>query len=261
MTNDIHKWLVDHPIWLGLIVNVVVGLPFLLAGIYWKFIITFFRVPPQALGTWVRKARLSTNLNRLAVLRRADKDLRYALQVVMGRLMFPFLWLGFMVFNLSAVVVIVLLPTQPFPGHSHFDFLHPILATRIGQMLWFSIPLFLLFQSSLNVLSFVSEYANFQRAQSMLVLRISALQKRLGLPQETEAPQMAFDQVPQDIEKVQEKIYSGSYRPGTRVRHPKYGEGVVLRSEGMGESEKVTVQFGEHGIKKLIAKFSQLQDF
>ncbi len=45
---------------------------------------------------------------------------------------------------------------------------------------------------------------------------------------------------------------------GTRVRHPKYGEGVVFQREGDGEDAKITVQFQQHGVKKLVEKFAQL---
>jgi DNA helicase-2/ATP-dependent DNA helicase PcrA len=48
-------------------------------------------------------------------------------------------------------------------------------------------------------------------------------------------------------------------KTGTRVRHPKYGEGVVFRREGDGEDAKLTVQFTKHGAKKLVEKFAQLE--
>ena len=35
----------------------------------------------------------------------------------------------------------------------------------------------------------------------------------------------------------------GGFRPGQRVRHPKYGEGMVYQREGDGENAKITVQF------------------
>lgn len=47
-------------------------------------------------------------------------------------------------------------------------------------------------------------------------------------------------------------------RVGTRVRHPKFGAGVVRRKEGTGEGTKLTVQFESAGIKKLIARFAPL---
>ena len=47
-------------------------------------------------------------------------------------------------------------------------------------------------------------------------------------------------------------------RKGDRVRHPKYGEGVVYHREGDGEDAKITVQFQGHGLKKLVEKYAQL---
>ncbi len=49
------------------------------------------------------------------------------------------------------------------------------------------------------------------------------------------------------------------FRSGQRVRHPKYGEGVVFKREGDGEDAKITVQFHRFGIKKLVEKFAQLE--
>ncbi|MDR3763231.1 MAG: UvrD-helicase domain-containing protein [Acidobacteriota bacterium] len=47
-------------------------------------------------------------------------------------------------------------------------------------------------------------------------------------------------------------------RKGDRVRHPKYGVGVVFQREGDGENAKVTVQFQSYGLKKLVEKYAQL---
>lgn len=49
------------------------------------------------------------------------------------------------------------------------------------------------------------------------------------------------------------------FQQGTRVRHPKYGEGTVFRREGDGDDAKITVQFQQHGVKKLVEKFAQLE--
>jgi DNA helicase-2/ATP-dependent DNA helicase PcrA len=57
-----------------------------------------------------------------------------------------------------------------------------------------------------------------------------------------------------------EKASSGSsFRPGQRVKHPKYGEGVVYRREGEGENAKITVQFPRFGLKKLVEKYAHLE--
>jgi DNA helicase-2/ATP-dependent DNA helicase PcrA len=49
------------------------------------------------------------------------------------------------------------------------------------------------------------------------------------------------------------------FRPGQRVRHPKYGEGTVYQREGDGEDAKITVQFTRFGLKKLVEKYAQLE--
>jgi DNA helicase-2/ATP-dependent DNA helicase PcrA len=48
-------------------------------------------------------------------------------------------------------------------------------------------------------------------------------------------------------------------KKGQRVRHSKYGEGVILLREGDGEDAKLTVLFSRHGMKKLMEKFANLQ--
>ncbi len=49
------------------------------------------------------------------------------------------------------------------------------------------------------------------------------------------------------------------FRPGQRVKHPKYGEGTVFQREGDGEDAKITVQFPRFGLKKLVEKYAQLE--
>jgi len=49
------------------------------------------------------------------------------------------------------------------------------------------------------------------------------------------------------------------FRPGQKVRHPKYGEGTVYHREGEGEEAKITVQFSRFGLKKLVEKYAQLE--
>ncbi|MGB5037554.1 MAG: hypothetical protein WBQ66_13145, partial [Blastocatellia bacterium] len=49
------------------------------------------------------------------------------------------------------------------------------------------------------------------------------------------------------------------YPPGTRVKHAKYGIGLLLRREGTGDDAKLTVSFPGYGAKKFVAKFAQLE--
>ncbi|HZD95163.1 MAG TPA: 3'-5' exonuclease, partial [Candidatus Sulfotelmatobacter sp.] len=58
---------------------------------------------------------------------------------------------------------------------------------------------------------------------------------------------------------VEKPAAGSSFRPGQRVKHPKYGEGVVYRREGEGENAKITVQFPRFGLKKLVEKYAHLE--
>jgi DNA helicase II / ATP-dependent DNA helicase PcrA len=52
---------------------------------------------------------------------------------------------------------------------------------------------------------------------------------------------------------------AGKWTMGTRVKHPKYGNGTILRTEGDGEDMKLTISFMSHGLKKMIAKYAELE--
>jgi DNA helicase-2/ATP-dependent DNA helicase PcrA len=58
---------------------------------------------------------------------------------------------------------------------------------------------------------------------------------------------------------VEEPTGKRGFRPGQKVRHPKYGEGTVYLREGEGEEAKITVQFPRFGLKKLVEKYAQLE--
>ena len=59
--------------------------------------------------------------------------------------------------------------------------------------------------------------------------------------------------------QVEEPKGKRGFRPGQKVRHPKYGEGTVYQREGEGEEAKITVQFPRFGLKKLVEKYAQLE--
>ncbi len=58
---------------------------------------------------------------------------------------------------------------------------------------------------------------------------------------------------------VEQPTGKRGFRPGQKVRHPKYGEGTVYQREGEGEEAKITVQFPRFGLKKLVEKYAQLE--
>jgi DNA helicase II / ATP-dependent DNA helicase PcrA len=55
------------------------------------------------------------------------------------------------------------------------------------------------------------------------------------------------------------KKSAGKWTMGTRVRHPKFGNGTILRTEGDGDDMKLTISFMSHGLKKMIAKYAELE--
>lgn len=48
------------------------------------------------------------------------------------------------------------------------------------------------------------------------------------------------------------------FRPGQRVLHPKFGEGIVITSRLAGDDEEVSVAFEGQGVKRLLASFANL---
>jgi len=65
--------------------------------------------------------------------------------------------------------------------------------------------------------------------------------------------------MPRPKQEVPVAAGATGFKSGQRVRHPKYGEGVVFRTEGDGDLAKVTVQFAKFGVKKLVEKFANLE--
>jgi DNA helicase-2/ATP-dependent DNA helicase PcrA len=53
--------------------------------------------------------------------------------------------------------------------------------------------------------------------------------------------------------------WKSKFQLGSQVRHAKYGIGTVLRSEGEGDSLKLSVNFHRYGLKKLVEKFASLE--
>lgn len=52
---------------------------------------------------------------------------------------------------------------------------------------------------------------------------------------------------------------AGGMRSGTKVSHPKYGRGTILRREGDGEDAKLTISFPGHGLKKIVEKYAGIK--
>jgi DNA helicase-2/ATP-dependent DNA helicase PcrA len=52
---------------------------------------------------------------------------------------------------------------------------------------------------------------------------------------------------------------SGTYKLGQRVRHAKFGEGVVLQVDGDGAQERVQINFAQAGMKWLMLSYAKLE--
>jgi DNA helicase-2/ATP-dependent DNA helicase PcrA len=70
-----------------------------------------------------------------------------------------------------------------------------------------------------------------------------------GRPAPTIFAARAYEEAPQDDRPL---------RRGKRVRHPRYGYGVILTEEGSGEETRLTVYFDRAGKKKFMARYADL---
>lgn len=67
------------------------------------------------------------------------------------------------------------------------------------------------------------------------------------------------DHVQDSSSQVSESASEDKFPVGKNVRHPSYGDGIVVKREGQMEGLKVSVQFKDAGVKKFIARFAPLE--
>ena len=79
---------------------------------------------------------------------------------------------------------------------------------------------------------------------------VDAVMKILGGGEKKSAP---------DFKPPPPRKAGGTWTLGTRVKHAKYGYGTILRTEGSGDDLKLTVSFINHGLKKMIARYAELE--
>jgi DNA helicase-2/ATP-dependent DNA helicase PcrA len=84
------------------------------------------------------------------------------------------------------------------------------------------------------------------------------------LLQETKPPagrQDTWDSTAQETEKLAEKTDSSAYRSGDRLRHPRFGEGIVISADtdGSGRQTRITAAFPKFGVKKLSLEHAPLE--
>jgi len=70
------------------------------------------------------------------------------------------------------------------------------------------------------------------------------------------APGKLPDQQPQPVKRHERE---GQFKPGDRVDHGLFGQGIVIKSEVTADDEEVTVAFAGKGTKTLLAGFARLR--
>ena len=121
-------------------------------------------------------------------------------------------------------------------------------------------------------------YVGMTRAKDLLWLT-GAKKRRLYARLQEQEPSRFLAHIPEEscltIEKLLKAVPAGAttcsskklktfkptaaYAVGTRVKHPKWGVGVVRDCYGEGEEQKITVNFPVIGIKRLALKFANLE--
>ena len=128
-------------------------------------------------------------------------------------------------------------------------------------------------------------YVGITRAMDQLYLSHALNQYTYGYPEPSE-PSRYYRDIPPDLreeggerrlgeyetrqdresarwsdhvtDKAKREPVEKQYRPGLRVEHPAWGEGMVLNSKIQDEDEVVDVFFDKEGLKKLIASLADL---
>ncbi|MES0371548.1 MAG: UvrD-helicase domain-containing protein [Mariprofundaceae bacterium] len=108
-------------------------------------------------------------------------------------------------------------------------------------------------------------YVGITRAENCLLLT-SARQRRVFGDMHYPIPSRFIKNISPDVLKhekpqvvtIQPTEESGIYI-GAGVRHPTFGEGVVLEMEGSGDAIRISIQFRGTGIKRLMLKYAALE--
>jgi len=107
-------------------------------------------------------------------------------------------------------------------------------------------------------------YVGITRARDYLLLTSARMRRSYGdmsFPQ----PSRFIADIPDTLLARNEVVsspvpeHSGGLEIGGNVLHPSFGEGVILSVEGAGDAMRVSVNFRQAGIKRLMLKYAALQ--
>jgi DNA helicase-2/ATP-dependent DNA helicase PcrA len=69
---------------------------------------------------------------------------------------------------------------------------------------------------------------------------------------------MAWATAPQAVPAATARAAPSGYRIGQSVSHPKFGQGVIVSSEGSGTDARLQINFGRQGMKWLALEYAKL---
>jgi len=106
-------------------------------------------------------------------------------------------------------------------------------------------------------------YVGITRARDRLLLTSARLRRLYGRDPMLMQPSRFLRQLPpgvvERIEPTPVAPTSGELMLGVRVRHPSFGEGVLIDCEGSGDAVRITVSFDRAGIKRLMLKYAPIE--
>jgi len=102
-----------------------------------------------------------------------------------------------------------------------------------------------------------SQDSGYQRAREFYGYGRSAYRRSSTAPAASSAPS-SYGRSPASRSATESKR-SGNSLVGTRVRHSKFGLGTIIDVEGEGDDRRLTVSFQDHGPKRLLERYANLQ--
>jgi DNA helicase-2/ATP-dependent DNA helicase PcrA len=100
---------------------------------------------------------------------------------------------------------------------------------------------------------FVAEIPSHLTTGSLLPSHTRAARERDGYRRTT-----TWDAEPVAAQARSRAARPNRYHSGQRVRHAKFGEGIVITSKIRGDDEEVDISFPNYGIKRLSANIANL---
>ncbi|AEB12049.1 ATP-dependent helicase [Marinithermus hydrothermalis] len=121
-------------------------------------------------------------------------------------------------------------------------------------------------------------YVGITRAQERLYLTLSEERETYGRREAVRASRFLEDipeaflqplspfgeplgagREPVAVRPTRRSSAAGGFRGGEKVRHPRFGQGLVVAASGEGDRQEVTVHFAGVGLKKLLVKYAGLE--